>query len=163
MAHTIRSFRLSPLFILLACTAEAAPDEEESLSAGIDEVGETTSPMRMDFGPDGKLDLEDHDVSEIAEVFGHSADTLYRLDPETKAVTVVGTFDGCNASIIDIALDADSRMFGTAYGFSEAGELFQIDFGDTTVTTTQIEVPGAPSGLSFYGAGSTTSAPPQVG
>lgn len=293
MAHTIRSFRLSPLFILLACTAEAAPDEEESLSAGIDEVGETTSPMRMDFGPDGKLDLEDQDVSEIAEVFGHSADTLYRLDPETKAVTVVGTFDGCNASIIDIALDADSHMFGTAYGslysidrktgactliadgdyptslsfvpagtvdpdvealvgfveeqyiridvdtgavtelgvlpdglrssgdvvsvkdgdtwltvfgpgcetgdcivsidpstgdvlrnygempytkvfglafwagraygFSEAGELFQIDFGDTTVTTTQIEVPGAPSGLSFYGAGSTTSAPPQVG
>src|SRR5262245_11152289 len=30
------------------------------------------------------------------EVFGHSAHTLYRLDPLTKEVTVVGDFEGCN-------------------------------------------------------------------
>lgn len=275
--------------MLLACAVES-PSQDESLSAGIDEVGETTaSPMRMDFG--GKLDIDDIDVSEIAEVFGHSADTLFRLDAETKAVAVVGMFDGCDASIIDIALDAESNMFGTAYGalhaidrttgvctriaegeyptslsfvpagtvdpaqealvgfveeryiridvetgavtdlgqlpdglrssgdlvsviggdtwltvtgpgcdtgdcivsidpttgdvlqnygplpydavfglafwagraygFSDAGEVFEIEFGDTTVSTTEIDVPGAPAGLSFYGAGSTTSAPPQ--
>lgn len=289
MAHSIRSSGFFPLSLIVACAVESPP-QDESLSAGIDEVGETTSSvMLMDFG--GKLDLEDHDVSEIAEVFGHSADTLYRLDAETKSVTVVGMFDGCDASIIDIALDADSNMFGTAYGglyaidrtsgactliadgdyptslsfvpagtvdpdeealvgfvdeqyiridvetgevtdlgvlpddlrssgdlvsvnggdtwltvigpgcetgdcivsidpstgdvlqnygplpyekvfglafwagraygFSDAGKLFEIDFGDTDVSTTEIDVPGAPTGLSFYGAGSTTSAPPQ--
>lgn len=293
MAQPIRlTLFASSLASLLACTATSSGGGT-GLSAGIDEVGESTAAMRMDLGTHGSLDLEDHDVSEIAEVFGHSADTLYKLNPETKAVSVVGTFDGCDASIIDIALDADSHMFGTAYGslysidrktaactliaegdyptslsfvpagtvdaaeealvgfvddqyiridvqtgdvtelgvlpddlrssgdlvsvkdgdtwltvigpgcetgdcivsldpatgdviqnfgplpyikvfglafwagraygFSEAGELFQIDFGDTDVSTMKIEVPDAPSGLSFYGAGSTTSAPPQVG
>lgn len=289
MAYWIRPSAWFPLSVLVACAVEA-PQNEESLSAGIDEVGDTTAPpVLMDFG--GKLDIEDHDISEIAEVFGHSGDTLYRLDAESKAVTVVGTFDGCNASIIDIALDADSKMYGTAYGglyaidrttgactliadgqyptslsfvaagtvdpteealvgfvdaqyiridvqtgavtnlgllpdnlrssgdlvsvanggtwltvtgpgcdsgdcivaidpstgdvvqnygplpyervfglafwagraygFADSGALFEIDFGETTVTTIEIDVPGAPSELSFYGAGSTTSAPPQ--
>src|SRR5262245_35479269 len=47
-----------------------------------------------------------------SEVYGNSADTLYKLDPDTKAVEVVGKFVGCT-SVIDIALDKDSRLFGT--------------------------------------------------
>jgi hypothetical protein len=48
----------------------------------------------------------------IAVVYGESADTLYRLDPNTKAVTVVGKFDGCTG-VLDIALDASSKMYAT--------------------------------------------------
>jgi hypothetical protein len=46
---------------------------------------------------------------------------------------------------------------GVAYGFDDGGALFQIDLG--TAATTLIPMPGAPKGLSFWGAGSTTAAP----
>ncbi|MCC6522796.1 MAG: hypothetical protein IT373_09060 [Polyangiaceae bacterium] len=48
---------------------------------------------------------------------------------------------------------------GAAYGFTDAGQLFQIDFAGNGVTTSPIAIPGAPAGLSFWGAGSATSAP----
>ena len=82
---------------------------------------------------------------EIAEVFGHSDTTLYRLDPITKAVTTVGEFSGC-AQVIDIALDADSQLFGTT---SQA--LVRID--KTTAACTTIAAGGYPNSLSFVPAG----------
>ena len=221
-----------------------------------------------------------------AEVYGHSATTLYKLDPDTTAVTVVGKFSGCN-DVVDIALDESSNMFATtqtgleridrntakcthiadgnypnslsfvpkgtvdanvealvgyvdsdyvridpqsgsistigsiggglassgdivsvigggtyltvkggscsdciievnpatgamvknlgsvkhkdvfglavwagkAYGFDNAGDLFEVTFGTSGVTTSPITIPNAPSNLSFWGAGSRTSAP----
>lgn len=250
-----------------------------------------------DTGGMPKLDVGSADsgtgVTEVSEVFGHSNNTLYRMEPDTKAVEVVGRLEGCTASIIDIALNADSQMFGVAYdslwtidrgtgactfiangdyptslsfvpagtvdpdveamvgfvdeqyiridpdtgdttvlgtlsdglsssgdmvavidggswltvvgpgcnmgdciieidpadgtilqnygsmpytkvfglafwagrayGFSADGDLFEILFGDTTVATVAIDIPGAPGDLSFFGAGSTTSAPPAEG
>ena len=223
---------------------------------------------------------------EVHEVFGQSADTLYKLDPDTKAVTVVGAFDGCT-QVIDIALDESSTLYATTnlalytidkstakctqiaqglypnslsfvpkgtvdpnvealvgydgsdyvridtktgakttigslgknltssgdivsvkggstyltvkgsscsdclvevdpktgaalknwgsvahkdvfglafwggkvYGFDNAGELFEVTFGASGITTSPITIPSAPSNLSFWGAGSTTSAP----
>lgn len=289
------------LFVSLPACADAGRDDPTSgftgvdASTGVDATSSTGVAVDSDTGSIGKLDLglDDLGSGEIAEVFGHSADTLYRLDPDTKAVTEVGPFDGCQATIIDIALDADSRMYGTAYsqlyridrqtgkcmfiaagdyptslsfvpagtvlpdrealvgfvdaqyiriddttgeitpigtlpdglassgdlvsvadggtyltvvgpgcemgdcivsidpatgallqnygplpyervfglafwagrayGFSAAGDLFEIEFGDTNVATTSISIPGAPSDLSFFGAGSTTSAPPVEG
>jgi hypothetical protein len=35
-----------------------------------------------------------------------------------------------------------------------------VKFANNAVTTTSISIPGAPPGLQFWGAGSTTSAPP---
>lgn len=226
--------------------------------------------------------------STVSEVFAHSPTQLYKLDPTTKAITVVGTID-CGDSVIDIALDKNGLMYGTtysslvkidkttakctivangsypnslsfvpagtvdpsvealvgyngasyvridpqsgsvttvgqlskgyassgdivsvigggtyltvnggpsfcgdclvevnpktgdvvkewgsvghpsvfglafwagsAYGFDDGGEVFQIDFGASTVTTKPIAVPNPPPGLKFYGAGSTTAAP----
>lgn len=46
---------------------------------------------------------------------------------------------------------------GAAYGFDAYGALFQIDLMTGVATT--IAQPGAPAGLSYYGAGSSTSAP----
>lgn len=226
---------------------------------------------------------------EITEVYGHSANTLYRLDPVTKEVTTIGTFSGCSG-VIDIAVDKDNLIYGTtsdglwridndsaacsyissgsypnslsfvpegtldpteealvgyagstyvridtgngsiqnvgaitgglsssgdivsvkdggtfltvtgnscgdclvevdpatgdlidnygsvghsgvfglafwggsAYGFSNGGELFEIGFSGTVVTTTPITIPGAPGSLSFWGAGSSTHVPVDI-
>ena len=70
------------------------------------QTGDTTSLIDgLNYDSSGTL---------TAEVFGHSASTLYKLDPDTKAVTVVGDFSGCD-QVIDIALDKDSNLWGTTF------------------------------------------------
>lgn len=82
---------------------------------------------------------------EIDEVFGHSADTLYRLDPTTKSVQVVGRFSGCS-QIIDIALDESSNIVGATYQ-----ALYRID--KNTAACTQISSGAYPNSLSFVPKG----------
>jgi hypothetical protein len=48
---------------------------------------------------------------------------------------------------------------GTLYGFTENGELFEIDISTDTLRTRPLNFPEAPGNLSFWGAGSTTIAP----
>ena len=60
---------------------------------------------------------------------------------------------------------AHSNVFGLAfwggsvYGFDDTGNLFEVTFGASSITTTAITMPNKPSKLSFWGAGSSTSAP----
>jgi len=49
---------------------------------------------------------------------------------------------------------------GTAYGFDNAGEVFSIGWQNGALVTADITVPNPPPMLSFWGAGSTTAAPP---
>ena len=49
---------------------------------------------------------------------------------------------------------------GTAYGFTNGGQLVEIGFAGNSIQTSPIAVPNPPAGLQFWGAGSTTSAPP---
>lgn len=81
----------------------------------------------------------------IAEVFGHSAETLYRLDPDTKAVSVVADFNGCT-DVIDIALDKDSNIIGTTLD-----GIYGID--KDTAACTHIATGDYPNSLSFVPAG----------
>lgn len=80
-----------------------------------------------------------------AEVFGHSATTLYRLDPTTKQVAIVGPFQQCS-SVIDIAIDADNNLFGTTFD-----GLYRID--KKTAVCTFIASGSYPNSLSFVPAG----------
>ncbi len=82
---------------------------------------------------------------EIAEVFGHTASELYRLDPETKAVSLVNTFNGCN-TVIDIALDKDSKLVATS-----VDGVYVVD--KLTAACTLIEIGDYPNSLSFIPAG----------
>jgi hypothetical protein len=83
----------------------------------------------------------------VTEVFGHSADTLYKLDPISKEVTVVGAFTGINGdAMIDIALDKNGEMIGTAFG-----GLYKID--KTTASATLITSGSFPNSLSFVPQG----------
>ncbi|MEZ4294736.1 MAG: hypothetical protein R3B70_07145 [Polyangiaceae bacterium] len=79
-------------------------------------------------------------------MFGHSASALYKLDPITKEVTVVGGFAGCDQSVIDIALDKDGAMVGTTFG-----GLYAID--KATAACSLIKSGGYPNSLSFVPEG----------
>lgn len=51
-----------------------------------------------------------------AEVFAHSADTLYKLDPDSNEVTRVGAFTGTSGeAIVDLALNEAGEMYGCSY------------------------------------------------
>jgi hypothetical protein len=80
-----------------------------------------------------------------AEVYAHSPDTLYRLDPITKKMTTVGLFAGCS-TVIDIALDKNGAMFGTGFG-----ELYKIN--KSTAACTLVSNGSYPNSLSFVPAG----------
>lgn len=79
------------------------------------------------------------------EAFGHSRTTLYKLNPETKDVGIVGPFNGCT-DIVDIALDEASNMFAT----TDDG-LFRVD--KTTAVCTLVAAGTYPNSLSFVPAG----------
>lgn len=79
------------------------------------------------------------------EVFGHSASTLYKLEPYSKQVTVVGDFQGCS-SVIDLAIDKDSKIIATTFG-----GIYWID--KNTAKCTLIANGSYPNSLSFVPAG----------
>lgn len=79
------------------------------------------------------------------EVYGHSYNTLYKLEPYSKQVTVIGPFQGCT-SVIDIAIDKDSKIIGTT-----SSGLYWID--KTNAKCTLIASGSYPNSLSFVPAG----------
>jgi hypothetical protein len=81
-------------------------------------------------------------------------DCLLQVDPATgDLVQSYGSVS--HADVYGLAF-----WGGTAYGFDNAGEVFSIDVAGGTLVTTSIPVPNPPLGLQFWGAGSTTAAPP---
>ena len=82
---------------------------------------------------------------EVNEVFGHSADSLFRLDPKTNVVTDVGPFAGCS-QIIDIALDESSTLYAVSYT-----GLYTVDKG--TAKCTSVATGDYPNSLSFVPKG----------
>jgi hypothetical protein len=154
-----------------------------------------TYPLSLSFVPEGTLDPN----TEV--MVGYDGADYVRIDTSNGTVTTIGAlsggfeasgdivsviggstyltvkFGGCNT---DCLLEVDpvsgdmitnwgevgyTQVFGlaywggTAYGFTNAGELFSIEFGSSTVTTALIAIPNAPPGLKFWGAGSSTAAP----
>jgi hypothetical protein len=85
------------------------------------------------------------DAGEIAVVYAQSADTLYKLDPNTKAVTTVGAFSGCT-SVIDIAIDQNSNGYVTT-----SNALYKVNLA--TAACTHIADGSYPNSLSFVPKG----------
>jgi hypothetical protein len=151
-------------------------------------------PNSLSFVPKGTVDP----ASEA--LVGYVGSTYVRIDPKTGAITNLGTMSGGYTSSGDVVsvkgggtfltakksgcadclLQVDpatgaviqdygsvgyGSVFGIAYwggavyGFTDAGQLFSITAAGGKVTTTPIAIPGAPSGLKFWGAGSSTSVP----
>ncbi|HVJ93169.1 MAG TPA: hypothetical protein VM580_25385 [Labilithrix sp.] len=104
------------MFALASC-AEGAPadgDFEGTHVSPSDDAG-TGSPSPPSTGGFNTetSPTEPHEPKEVHVVYGHSATTLYRLDPETMAISVVGDFKNCEG-ILDIALDEASTIYGVS-------------------------------------------------
>ena len=109
-------------------------------------AGDAATDARADAGPlFPDVDVPETEPPGSSEVFAHSQDTLYRLDPVTAAVTTVGAFSGCS-SVEDIALDQTSRMFATTLD-----GLYEID--RKTAKCTLVKTGSYPNSLSFVPAG----------
>ena len=85
-------------------------------------------------------------AAEVNDVYGHSADTLFRLDPKTNAVTEIGKFSGCGP-VIDIALDESSTFYAASYM-----ALYTVD-KKTAVCTEIASGTTYPNSLSFVPKG----------
>jgi hypothetical protein len=81
-------------------------------------------------------------------------DCLLQIDPKTG--NLVQSYGSVNhADVFGLAFWA-----GTAYGFDNGGDVFSIGWQNGQLQTADIPVPNPPPNLSFWGAGSTTAAPP---
>ena len=89
------------------------------------------------------------DPSGAGEVFGHSENTLYRVDTVTREVSEIGTFQGCTY-VADIALDEGSNISA-----STGSELYLVE--TNTARCTLIASGTFPNSLSFVPAGTVES------
>ena len=106
-------------------------------------------PSAPPVGPDGGSFAQDGGMKPVptgvGEVFGHSENTLYRVDTVTRSVTEVGVFAGCTY-VADIALDESSNIYA-----STGSELFYIE--TNTARCTRIAGGTFPNSLSFVPLG----------
>jgi len=157
----------------------------------------TSYPNSLSFVPKGTLDPN------VEAMVGYQGSEYVRIDTTSGAITSVGALTGGYTSSGDIVSVINGGTFltvkggtqncsdcllqvdpktgdliqnygsvnhtdvfglafwaGTAYGFDNGGQVFSIDVQNGQVVTAAIPVPNPPPGLSFWGAGSTTAAPP---
>ena len=159
------SFRLSAIFLLTTTAACSASNGTGVFSTGTGSGGSggtggastTSSATSTGEGVGGSFTTGAGGGGTgggeplVAEVWGQSPDTLYKLDPTSNAVTTIGKFKGCAGGVIDIALDKDSNLYGTA-----TGSLFRID--KVTAQCTLISSGSYPNSLSFVPAGTVDPA-----
>jgi hypothetical protein len=131
----------------------------------------TVAAATLDDGGTGTFDASHPDAGgAVGEVYGHSADTLYRLEPFSKTVTVVGKLDcinvvqgflgSCGDGLWDIAIDKDGNVFGTSMTVGDqlcqnpAGHLVSIDKATAHCTLVN-SMPGQkyPNSLAFVPVG----------
>jgi hypothetical protein len=140
----------SRLFLSLALVGSVVACGGSSSRTGFeqpdDQVPGTPTPAPTNTGDfDTKKDPPPPPPAEVNEVFGHSSQTLYRLDPKTNAVTTVGDFDGCGP-VIDIALDEASNLYAANYEV-----LYTVD--KKTAKCTEVGRGTFPNSLSFVPKG----------
>ena len=141
---TSRFSLVTSILVVVAACAEGSDDAvgggeptgsggAASSSSGDGQGGSFTTASSMGGGSPG-----------LSEVFGQSKTTLYKLNPDTKAVGIVGNFSGCQ-DVEDIALDEDSNIYAT----TPVG-LYSVD--RATAVCTLIAMGDYPNSLSFVPA-----------
>ena len=92
-----------------------------------------------------------------APIYAQTRDTLFTVDPQTGAVSEVAKFTSAGKAIdgmVDIAIDAQGRLFGGDRGAKSGGPytLYRID-PTTAVSTPVCTVTVEPTALTFTSSG----------
>lgn len=82
-------------------------------------------------------------------VYAHTASTLYRVDPDTLAITMVGDFGWPNGpdQMTDLAIDQTGLMVGVSFG-----SVYKVDPTTAQATLLSNNLVGEYNGLSFVPA-----------
>jgi len=154
-------FRARLLFvpgIILACSANHSQFGDDTSTDGGSKDGTTSSdaPFSDDspaqFGDSGS-DGNGGDGGVVTTVYANTDDTLYSLDPQTNAITMIGAFAGTSDSstdgtITDIAVDAAGEVYANTESVIYRATLPQNPPG--TVELTKIASISLKSGQRFY-------------
>lgn len=141
----LRSLLLSLVAVTLAGCAGAVVREgfEDEQAAKPD--AEAPAPPTSGFKETPRDNVDPVEPAEVHEVYGQSATTLYKLEPATKAVTVIGDFKNCEP-VIDIALDERSTLYAVSYE-----TLYTVD--KDTAECSELSTGKYPNSLSFVPKG----------
>jgi hypothetical protein len=85
-------------------------------SSGANSSGSSGGGLITGDGGTGVLPTGDGSVTVTTTIYAHTDDTLYSVDPQTKAVTVVGPFAGTSdastdSAVTDLAVDANGDVY----------------------------------------------------
>jgi hypothetical protein len=86
---------------------------------------------------------------EVTYVYAHTSSELYKVDPDTLAITKVGNFGWSNGtdSMTDIAIDKTGVMIGVSYT-----AVYRVDVTTAAATRLSTGLGGTFNGLSFVPA-----------
>ncbi len=131
------------LLASIALAAACGPQDRDHHGAPIDGSG--------GGGGGGGGGLGDGGTAEQIYVYAHTASALYRVDPDTYAIALVGNF-GWPASVIvdqmtDLAIDKTGKMIGISFG-----AVYQVDPMTAKCTLLSNALAGNFNALSFVPA-----------
>jgi len=144
--------------LLIRCSAAGGDDPVGGAGSGGADAGQDViNPAGSGGG--GIVDAApdpDSSTPPVGEVYAHSDVTLYKLEPISKTVMVVGDFDcltatGAGLGMWDIAVDRDGNMFGSANAMASAS-LVRIDKA-TAHCDVVVSASSLPNSLAFVPAG----------
>ena len=140
---------------MLSCSAGGG----ELAGAGGGGAQDSGTPLPDDSGSESALPLDaiGENAPPVGEVYAHSADTLYQLDPVSMTVTIVGQFScvgdtSGGLGMWDIALDKNGKMFGSLQLSFNQGALVSID-PSSAACSILVQGSSFPNSLAFIPAG----------
>ena len=112
---------LSVVMVAAACSAkESGFGDDAGNKSGSDSGGDSSNGPKTDSGPidfgDSSSDAPIGDGGAVTTVYANTDDTLYSLNPQTNAVTMIGKFIGTSDAsndntITDIAVNAAGDVY----------------------------------------------------
>lgn len=112
------------------------------MQTSTDDDDSATGPI-FDVGGQPDVNIEPPYLEEV--VYVHTSSQLYRLDPDSLALDLIGTFSGCS-SVVDIAVDRDNQIFA-----SSSGGIYSIN--PRTAECTSVHDSGFGNNLAFVPPG----------